>query len=210
MANRLEEEHREREEKKKRKSAVRSNPQKVSITMRPKRVPTKKGAVAKGTLDNFVTRRPSSSSSDIVESSPEQESSPELHVDKPKKSKGTLVQKGITDFLGKSVTKGEQSIYKDVSTDDPDDPDSDSDLDISSLPKDTLIKKLKLEVSYVIFNHEGAYFPGQIKEIKKKTVRIKAMKKTGLRTWSWPDTYSLHECHIHQIYHIIPPPKVGK
>ena len=199
MIERLRIEEKERNEKKARpkRSAKASTSSGVPVTLRPKRQrpPVK---VQGGTLDTFVRRRPSSNSPSS--GSEDQIGTLEDAPKEPEPKK--LVQRGLKDFFPK------KSMYKDIPTD-IGTSDHDSDDDVVTLPPGELIKKIRAGVSHVIFNREGSYFPGLVKKIKKNSLLIKSMKKTGMNTWSWPKNDCEHTCKLNEIYHIIPTPKIA-
>ena len=199
----VEQEEREKKKKVVTKKKAKATSSGVKVTLRPKRTPAK--VVTGSTLDTFVTRS-SPTSSTIASSDDGDVQESVAPKDTSKKSmKPKLIQKGLQDFFGKSKKASkEKSVYRDTTDLSTDDPESDS--SISTLPSHVLREKLQAEATHVIFNKEGTYFPGLVTRIKKSSVVIKSMVKSGTNTWSWPKPDSIHYCQLNNIYHIIPPP----
>ena len=62
-------------------------------------------------------------------------------------------------------------------------------------------------VSYVLALYEGSYFPGLVTKLKKTSVEISCMSKSGLFGWKWPAQPDIHAYPPQDIRAIINPPK---
>ena len=68
------------------------------------------------------------------------------------------------------------------------------------------INKLEESVSFVIVRYEGSFFPSLVLRLKKKTIEVKCLVKTGLFNWKWPFTPDLHDYPPEDINAIIKQP----
>ena len=204
VEKRLLEEQKEREAKKKKPTTSKAGKSGVNITINHSAT-ANNTAKATGTLDSFVTRTPSQQHD--TTNKQQQDTTKKQQQDTTNRS--ALVQKGLKDFLYKPGSKkrqqSERSVYKDISTEDSDLDDP----DVSALPAKDLIKKLKPGVSHVIYKYEESFRPGLVIQLKKSTIVVKTMDKSGLTTWSWPENKSPHNCKIKDIVDLIPAPKLA-
>ena len=66
---------------------------------------------------------------------------------------------------------------------------------------------LKEGVSYVLAAYEGSHFPGLVKKLKKTSVEVSCMSKSGLLAWKWPAQPDIHAYPPQDIKAIINPPR---
>ncbi|CAL4118684.1 unnamed protein product, partial [Meganyctiphanes norvegica] len=106
-----------------------------------------------------------SSQSTVVEATPD----PVSCSTKP------LVQKGMRDYF----IPNRKGVYTEVI--------STTDSDTEDKPEANIIKKIQPGATYVIYYHKGSHFPGLVTKLTKKRIYVKSMKKSSLKTWSWPE-----------------------
>ena len=70
------------------------------------------------------------------------------------------------------------------------------------------LSKIKENVSYVIYETEGSYFPGLVTKIKKKTFIVKTMRRAEVGYWAWPEAEDVHSCKSKDIIKMIPAPRL--
>lgn len=92
--------------------------------------------------------------------------------------------------------------------DDEEDIDSETAVHVSD-PNNNVVNLSKLEegVSYVLAMYEGSCFPGLVLNMKKKSVEVSCMSKSGLFGWKWPQPPDLHDYPPEDLVAVIKPPK---
>ena len=69
------------------------------------------------------------------------------------------------------------------------------------------VKMLKEGILYVLAAYEGSYFPGLVTKLKKTSVEVSCMSKSGLLAWKWPAQPDIHAYPPQDIKAIINPPR---
>lgn len=79
----------------------------------------------------------------------------------------------------------------------------------SSGSDDEELAELKEGVTYVIVLYESSYFPGLVKKVFKTGVTVSCMRKSGPKSWKWPDHEDICAYTMKNIIRIIKTPTTG-
>ena len=85
--------------------------------------------------------------------------------------------------------------------------DSDSS-DVTDITNARPNEEMQEMVTYVIVNYEGAHFPGLVTKLKKKSIVVSCMVKSGPDHWKWPEAKDECEYDPKDIIQVISAPTI--
>ena len=68
--------------------------------------------------------------------------------------------------------------------------------------------EIRENVTYVIVNYEGTYFPGLVTKVKKASYEVSCLIKCGIRQWRFPNTPDVCEYKPNKIIQVIKAPSI--